>query len=201
MYDKKRLIEIYDKNAVRRNNTKIGDFKINEIESFTRMLNDENSKTVLDLGCGTGELAQIFKDRGFNVTGSDLSEKMLEFTKQKGVDTIKIDCYDIDKSGIIFDAIFSMNCLLHIPMKDINTILSKIKLIMKNHGLFYLGLWAGNDFEGIYEGDEYEDKRFFVFYSQKTLVDIVMEHFRMEYYRLIKVSERASFHSLILRNE
>lgn len=197
-YDKNHLMEIYDKNAVKRNNAKIGNFKKIEINTFSQMLYNENMKTVIDIGCGTGELTQIFKDKGFNVTGSDLSDQMLKYTRQKGIETIKLDCYDIDKLGIIFDAVFSMNCLLHIPKKDMSSILAKIKTVLKDNGLFYLGLWAGNDFEGIYEEDEYDDKRFYVFYKQKTLIDIVMEHFRLEYYRFI-TDKKAIFHSLILR--
>lgn len=40
--------------------------------------------SVLDLGCGTGELiAQFFIDRGFKITGVDGSKKMIELCKKR----------------------------------------------------------------------------------------------------------------------
>jgi SAM-dependent methyltransferase len=43
---------------------------------------------VLDVGCGTGQLAHYFLDRGCRVTGIDLSPSMLEFARQNNADFI-----------------------------------------------------------------------------------------------------------------
>jgi SAM-dependent methyltransferase len=40
--------------------------------------------TVLDLACGTGDLAVLLAKEGYRVTGADLSELMLEQAKRKG---------------------------------------------------------------------------------------------------------------------
>jgi len=42
----------------------------------------KSSKYVLDLCCGTGQLAQVFLERGYKVSGIDLSEDMLFFAKE-----------------------------------------------------------------------------------------------------------------------
>lgn len=39
-------------------------------------------KNLLDLCCGTGQLAQYFSERGFKITGIDLSEAMLDFARR-----------------------------------------------------------------------------------------------------------------------
>lgn len=42
----------------------------------------QENRTVLDLCCGTGQLARHFLDRGYRVIGLDLSEPMLELARQ-----------------------------------------------------------------------------------------------------------------------
>ncbi|ACJ33196.1 class I SAM-dependent DNA methyltransferase [Anoxybacillus flavithermus] len=42
-----------------------------------------NGKRLLDLGCGTGELAIRLAEKGFDVTGVDLSEQMLTIAQMK----------------------------------------------------------------------------------------------------------------------
>ena len=37
---------------------------------------------ILDMGCGSGRDAKIFSDRGFKVTGIDLSEKMINISRK-----------------------------------------------------------------------------------------------------------------------
>ncbi|MCD7904392.1 MAG: class I SAM-dependent methyltransferase [Clostridiales bacterium] len=43
----------------------------------------QNGKRLLDLGCGTGTMAVMFSEAGYDVTGIDLSEDMLAEAKQK----------------------------------------------------------------------------------------------------------------------
>ena len=39
-------------------------------------------RSLLDVCCGTGQLALYFLERGFNVTGVDLSEPMIAYARQ-----------------------------------------------------------------------------------------------------------------------
>lgn len=43
----------------------------------------KNKGNILDLGCGTGNIATLFRKDGFNVYGLDLSNEMLEMAKIK----------------------------------------------------------------------------------------------------------------------
>jgi SAM-dependent methyltransferase len=46
-------------------------------------LPQDREHRLLDLGCGTGQLAMVFLQAGWNVTGIDLSEDMMEFARLK----------------------------------------------------------------------------------------------------------------------
>lgn len=43
-------------------------------------------RTVLDLACGTGSLTWLLAERGYDMTGVDLSEEMLAEAREKGAD-------------------------------------------------------------------------------------------------------------------
>ncbi len=48
------------------------------LEYYARTPLGQTNRTLLDLGCGTGQLALHFLQQGYRVTGLDLSESMLE---------------------------------------------------------------------------------------------------------------------------
>lgn len=48
------------------------------LEYYARSPLGQTNRTLLDLGCGTGQLALYFLQQGYRVTGLDLSEAMLE---------------------------------------------------------------------------------------------------------------------------
>lgn len=50
----------------------------------------EGCRTILDIGVGTGRIAKPLQERGFLVTGVDLSIKMMERAKEKGVENLVI---------------------------------------------------------------------------------------------------------------
>jgi predicted TPR repeat methyltransferase len=58
-------------------------------------LKPAKSATVLDLGCGTGLSSQLFIEKGFEVTGLDLSSKMLHEAKR--LDFKKLHLQDLNK--------------------------------------------------------------------------------------------------------
>lgn len=50
-----------------------------------RLLGDVHGRTVLDAGCGEGLLARVLAEQGAEVTGIDLSPRMIEIAREKDV--------------------------------------------------------------------------------------------------------------------
>jgi SAM-dependent methyltransferase len=57
-----------------------------KIQTFYEAIRPSDTKnTMLDLCCGTGQLARHFLEKGYAVTGIDLSTTMLEFARQNNL--------------------------------------------------------------------------------------------------------------------
>lgn len=65
------------------------------IDRVKKEIDIEDYKTVLDLGCGTGALCYTLYEKGLKVTGVDISEKMVEKSREKLKDT-EIEIYKVD---------------------------------------------------------------------------------------------------------
>ena len=193
------LIESYEKYAYQRASSSPAAFKERERSEFLKFLKDERRETILEIGCGTGQDAQFFQSQGFRVLAVDNTPTMVKLTAEQGVTAQVLDCYNLDQIDNTFDAVYTMNCLLHIPKKDISQILSLIATRLNESGLMYLGLWGDEDFEGILERDIYEPKRFFSFWNPETLLEVVQRSFRLEYYRRLEPGQNRVFNSLIVR--
>ena len=124
---------------------------------------------------------------------------MVKLTAKKGIPAQVLDCYDLDEIDGTFDAVYTMNCLLHIPKRDFDQVLDLISGRLNEDGLVYLGLWGDENFEGIWEKDRYEPKRFFSFWKAEALLEVLQRFFRLEYYRRLEPHEGRIFNSLIVR--
>ncbi|MDP5039189.1 MAG: class I SAM-dependent methyltransferase [Candidatus Gracilibacteria bacterium] len=73
------FIDYYDK-IVRGINSPLDE----EVDFLNEQIkkNNSNSKTILELACGTGVVAKEFQKLGYEVTGLDINEKMLEKAKE-----------------------------------------------------------------------------------------------------------------------
>ena len=154
------LIKAYERHAHERASNFPDEFKKREQLEFLEFLNKEQRKTILEIGCGPGWDAQFFQGQGGRVFAIDNAPTMVKLTNNRGIPAQVLDCYELDHINETFDAVYTMNCLLHIPKKDIGQIFSLISSRLNGEGLMYLGLWGAEDFEGIWAQDEYEPKRF-----------------------------------------
>ena len=193
------LVKTYEKYAHERASYSPDEFKVQERSEFLNFLQDEERETLLEIGCGPGQDAQFFQSQGLRVLAVDNTPTMVKLTAEKGIPAQVLDCYDLDKINGRFDAVYTMNCLLHIPKQDFDQVLCLISKRLHNSGLMYLGIWGDQNFEGIWEQDRYEPKRFFSFWKIEALLEILQRSFRLEYYRRLEPHKDRIFNSLIVR--
>ena len=80
-------------------------------EPVLQLLNPKSGETVLDLGCGDGELTLKLIDAGCHVIAVDSSPAMVESSLAKGINARMMDGQHLEFEGV-FDAVFS-NAALH----------------------------------------------------------------------------------------
>lgn len=198
------LIESYNKMAKERDKLRISEWKERERDIFERFILEKESKNLLEVGAGTGQDSLYFQQLGLEVTSVDLSPEMVKLCKDKGLHAKEMSVFDLEFPDDTFDAIWSLNCLLHIKKEDLPWALHEIKRVLKTDGIFYMGVYGGKDSQGVWEKDTYSPKRFFSFYPDEKIRDVVEKVFKVEYINIIPKNiiggeRELSFQSMILK--
>lgn len=202
--NEKNLINAYNQKAKERDATLVQDWKIKEREGFLNFLHKGKCKNLLELGAGTGKDSLFFKEQGLNTFSTDISPQMVKLCREKGLKAEVMSFAKLDFPSESFDSIWALNCLLHVPKQDLKSVLTEIKRVLKPSGLFYLGVYGGEDFEGVWEEDHYVPKRFFSFYEDDAIKKLLSEYFSIEYFKVIPkevVGGNFHFQSIILRGK
>jgi SAM-dependent methyltransferase len=75
-----------------------------------------NPSSAIDIGCGSGEVLQRFKEAGIAAKGADLSSAALEYCRSKGLDVDRIDLENPnDVRRWQGDVVMSLEVAEHIP--------------------------------------------------------------------------------------
>ncbi|MBX0357252.1 class I SAM-dependent methyltransferase [Halobacillus sp. Nhm2S1] len=201
---KKNLSDAYDRQSKQRNQNRTQDWKIHERTDFLQRLRYENKHSLLEIGAGPGKDSLFFSQEGFDVHATDLSKEMVERCREKGLKADVMSFDDLQFPGEHFDAVWALNCLLHVPKKNLPGILTDIRNLLKKDGLFYLGVYGGITHEGIWQNDFHEPKRFFSFYEDDHLESILTKEFTLEAFHKIPMNEEeedgpSHFQGVILR--
>ena len=197
---KANLIEAYNQQAEQRNKYEIEDWKAAERAYFLSLLQKENKRNLLEIGSGHGRDSLFFQKQGFTIRCIDLSPEMVRLCQQKGLTAFVMDMINLEFEQASFDAVFALNSFLHLPKSEFPLALENVHTVLRTDGLFYLGLYGGFDFEGIWEEDSYTPKRFFSFYTDEDLKKILANFFHVSYFKHIPLGEdRKPFQSAILR--
>jgi SAM-dependent methyltransferase len=122
------------------------------LERIFKEYGDGNIKTILDLGCGTGNHAIPLAERGYEVIGIDISPKMLESARAKiasknlPISFVEGDIKKLDLNrNRKFDAVIMMFAVLGYQ-SEIEDVIEALK-IAHNHlrpgGLLAMDFWYG----------------------------------------------------------
>jgi ubiquinone/menaquinone biosynthesis C-methylase UbiE len=155
-------------------------------EVFKYFIEHCKGKRILDLGSGPGRDALILKEIGFDVICLDASQKMVEICQSKGLQTVQADLMSIPFADKEFDGVWAYTSLLHISKNKIDKALIEIKRVLKDGGVFGLGMIEGEE-ELYRHSSGVSMPRFFAYYQEKELQDKLYEHgFKMIYFHAFK---------------
>ena len=133
----------------------------------------------LDLGTGPATQAMRFAKRGFNVTGSDLSEAAIKrarnvYANEKNVNFIADDILNSNLKDNEFDYIFDRGCFHVLLPIDRQRYITKIKQILKENGILFLKCFSDKEprQEGPYKFSQGEIRDLFTKYF---IIDSIKE--------------------------
>jgi SAM-dependent methyltransferase len=198
---KSNLKKYYDQEAALRDLSEKEEWKKTQRSHFYNYIKAENKKTLLEIGAGTGSDSQYFMDCGLRVVAVDLSEVMVKICREKSIEAYEMDFYNLSALNMKFDCIWSMNSLLHVPKPDLPQVLNEINLVLKNKGLFYMGVYGGVDTESEYVNEITEAPRFFSYFSEQSLKDVLVGTFEIIEYRQMDVGRNTDFQAVVMRKK
>ena len=103
-----------------------------------RLLGDGPGR-LLDVGCGGGAHAVAFAERGWTVTGVDVSEAQLGLARGRGVEIVKADAAEQPFEDASFDAAVSI--FTHTDVDDFPAVVRETARVLRPGGSFvYLGI-------------------------------------------------------------
>jgi len=131
--------QYYDLLYSDKNYAKEADFIENCITNYA------SARTILELGCGTGNYTKIFSERGYNVTGIDTSAKMLEIARKKSKSTF----LNLDMRSFLlpekYDCCLALFAVLGYVTSnsDVEKVLKNVRRHLNLNGLFIFDTWNG----------------------------------------------------------
>ncbi|MBM7784525.1 class I SAM-dependent methyltransferase [Tenggerimyces flavus] len=191
----------YDGGASQRDQLSKYPWKVEERAAFLARLREAGSQRLLEIGAGTGQDSVFFTEHGLSVVAIDLSPAMVARCVEKGLDARVLDFTGLTSEfpAASFDAVWSMNCLQHVPTADLPPIVAQIRAMLRPGGLFYFGSWGGDGTEGLLEDDSHTPPRFFAWRTLAQLESALADSFTVVDTHTVFPGTRNPFHALTAR--
>lgn len=196
---KANLQKYYNEEAPLRNGGEKDEWKQLQRTNFYNVVKAENKNTLLEIGAGTGDDSLFFMERGLCVTATDLTPDMVKICKEKAIEAYELDFYNVADLGRTFDCVWSMNSLLHVPKADLPQVLAAINGVLNENGLFYMGVYGGVDTESEFVNDVSETPRFFSYYSERALREVLSRVFDVVDFKQFDVGRNVDFQAVVMR--
>lgn len=136
----------------------------------------DKGEKVLDAGCGSGiPVGKYFVDRGCELAGFDLSEKMIELARKNvpAGDFFQADLLSIELQSDTYDMVASFYCVFHIEKSRQGEVFRKFHRTLKPGGYTYFTL----------AGEKYTKKKEFQGTMRFGDTLLPYAHFSEEQYR------------------
>jgi len=111
----------------------------------------EPGSSVLDLGCGSGDPADVEISKVHKITGVDVSQVQINLARQNvpAGNFIQADAGSVDFPPASFEAVVSFYTIEHIPRKEHQALLGHIHQWLRAGGFLLISMEAG-DYDDIF---------------------------------------------------
>ena len=195
------LREAYDISAADRDSRGAvpWNWKVVERASFLQQLRNNRCERLLEVGAGTGHDSIFFQNSGLEVIATDLSPAMVACCLQKTLDARVMDFLHLDFPDRYFDAVYALNCILHVPNADLPAVFEAVWRLLRPGGLFYVGIYGGKSVEGVQNNEV--PARFFSWRTDEEIKNYANRLFDIVDFHVVEVAKKGSLHfqSLTLR--
>ena len=170
------------------------------IDSYTKyvreFLNKVDRDRIVELGCGSGAMANYMYECGKQVIAVDFSTSLLNIARRKYPN---VEFYEADICEYIpaikYDGLITKDVLFHLPTKDLERVLKNFKRILKTGGKYCIIMDVSDNIgENIYT--EELDDRYEIYYNYMpvdTIKDMLVQTgLKVDDVRLIDEFDNAS---------
>lgn len=140
----------YDLTSLEQSRATVDSIKHNPVEQqilevFAAKLR-ANPGLLCDLGCGPGQVARFFHDRGFETVGVDLSAGMLRHARKLNPDIrfLKANMKKLPFADGELRAIVGFLSLCHVPRWEVPAVLAELKRALRPSGLLLIAFHLGS---------------------------------------------------------
>lgn len=170
-------IKVYDIIAKKYSSYKKGFYPKESLEEFFMYLNPSSS--ILDLGCGPGQVSKIFYDAKHSVTCLDFSKEMLRIAK-KDMPNARFLLWDIRNMKDIlenksFDGVWADGSLLHMSKEEIPSVFNQVHNVLRDNGIFYISVKEGEGEKDIIDKRYNNISRHFSYFQFMELSDLLVK--------------------------
>lgn len=147
-------------------------------EKILQLRIPEAGMKALDIGSGTGMLAEWLARHGYDILCLDPSDEMVRRCQAKQLKTIQTTIQNFSTNEK-FGLILAVLSLIHVPKADVPALFQRMDSWLNHEGLFVLGLIEGKG-EGIGERDS-KYPRYFSYYTREEILKTVPTHWSCVY--------------------
>ena len=106
---------------------------VNPDDAVFEAVREAAPERFLDVGCGMGELAErVQKELGAQVVAVDISPRMVELTRARGIDVHLADVQSLPFADGVFDCVAANWVLYHVP--DLDRGVSELERVIRRGG-------------------------------------------------------------------
>lgn len=196
---KRDLQHAYDGGATRRDRRIPEPWRLDLVDWFAdRVHSQATASRILELGCGTGQLARRLIDAGLDVTAVDLSHANVERAVARAVPAVVTDFARMPFRTGSFTAAFAFNAMLHVPRKVLPRQFTEIRRVLSRDALLLVVTWGGRTADGPLPGEWLDPPRYFSLLDDGDFVTLPTPGFDRVETRLLHEHPSGELHPQVL---